>query len=542
MSAVTAAGILARLAVRRDRFRLLAWTAVTVGLAAASASSVKGLYPSAASRQQYAATSGKNPASAVLSGPQYGTGTLGGIVLAETATTVTLIVAIVTAMLVVRHTRREEQTGRGELVAAAVVGQQARLAAALIVAVALDLVIAAGVTVSFVGLGLPVVGSLAFGAGLALTGAVFAGIAGVTAQLSAHARTSNATTFTVLGAAFVLRAVGDSSSVAGRTGPVTRLSWLSPLGWAQQLRPYAGERWWVLAVPLLVTVGLIALAVALAARRDVDAGLLPARLGRPTASAILSGPIGLAWRLQRGALIGWVVGAAAAGAVFGSIAADVDTMVGSNASAANVFTELGGSATLVDSYLAWVLGVMGVAAAAFGVSAALRMRAEETAMRAEQVLATATNRWRWAGAYTLWALTGTALTTLAAGASVGLAHGARTGDVGGALADTMTGAVVQLPAAALITAVAVAVFGVRPALSSLAWASVGVAAVIGQLGTVLGLDHWVLDISPFTHIPRVPGHEVTAAPLIWLTSIATVLITVGLARFRHRDIGILRSP
>jgi ABC-2 type transport system permease protein len=71
---------------------------------------------------------------------------------------------------------------------------------------------------------------------------------------------------------------------------------------------------------------------------------------------------------------------------------------------------------------------------------------------------------------------------------------------------------------------------------------VGVAAVIGQLGAVLGLDQWVLDISPFSHIPRVPGHEVTAAPLIWLTGIAAVLVTVGLARFRHRDIGIVRSP
>ena len=55
----------------------------------------------------------------------------------------------------------------------------------------------------------------------------------------------------------------------------------------------------------MVTVVLIAVAFALLARRDDDAGLLVPRPGPPTAAPALSRPFGLAFRLQRGALLGW---------------------------------------------------------------------------------------------------------------------------------------------------------------------------------------------------------------------------------------------
>jgi polyether ionophore transport system permease protein len=55
-------------------------------------------------------------------------------------------------------------------------------------------------------------------------------------------------------------------------------------------------------------------------------------------------------------------------------------------------------------------------------------------------------------------------------------------------------------------------------------------------GQALQLSHWVLDISPFTHLPRLPGGPVTATPLIWLCVIAVALCAVGLAALRRRDI------
>jgi ABC-2 type transport system permease protein len=55
-----------------------------------------------------------------------------------------------------------------------------------------------------------------------------------------------------LGLAFLLRAAGD----AGGSG----LAWLSPIGWAQAMRPFTGERWWPLLFALAAAAGLLAAA------------------------------------------------------------------------------------------------------------------------------------------------------------------------------------------------------------------------------------------------------------------------------------------
>jgi len=122
-----------------------------------------------------------------------------------------------------------------------------------------------------------------------------------------------------LGVVYVLRAIGDT---AGDGGAVW-LRWLSPIGWGQQVRPFAGDRWWVLVLPLVFFVVVAGAAHALVARRDYGAGLLPDRPGPATASASLRGPLGLAWRLHRGALYGWTAGFVLVGLVFGNVASNV---------------------------------------------------------------------------------------------------------------------------------------------------------------------------------------------------------------------------
>src|SRR5207249_6018647 len=113
----------------------------------------------------------------------------------------------------------------------------------------------------------------------------------------------------VLGGAYLLRAVGD-------TGP-TGLTWLSPVGWGLHVRPYAGERWWVAGLFVGFAVLFMVVGYALAARRDVGAGLLSERLGPAEAAPSLGSPFALAWRLHRGLLIGWIIAQALTGAVLG---------------------------------------------------------------------------------------------------------------------------------------------------------------------------------------------------------------------------------
>jgi len=536
VTALAGTGRLAALALRRDRITLLAWGLLAAGVVASTASSIRGLYTTLAERQQYAATVAADPASAVLGGPGFGLPNLGGIVVAEMGSTLLALVALAGVLLVVRHTRTEEETGRAELVGSAAVGRQARLAAALLVVGGVELAIGLATAGLLVAFRLPVAGSVAFGLAVAGTGWVFAGMAAVAAQVVEHSRTAGGSAAALFGLAFILRAVGDSSAAAHAGGPLPNLSWLSPVGWALQVRPYGGERWWVLGLLLTAAAALAAGAIVLGTRRDVGAGLIAARAGRLEARPGLSSAWALAWRLQRGGLIGWTLGVAVGAGVFGAIAHDIRDMVGANPQAARVFAELGGSGTLVDSYLAWVLGLTGIAAAAFGTGAVLRLRSEETGVRAEPVLATGVTRWTWAASHLALAGLGIVALLLTSGLVAGLVHGLREGDMGHELARIVAGALVQVPPALVLAGLAMAVFGIVPRLSGAAWLAVLAALLIGQLGGLLRLDRRLLDLSPFTHVPRVLGHAVTAAPLIWLLVVAALLAAAGLTRFRRRDL------
>lgn len=533
---MTGTWLLVRLILRRDRIRLPLWVLLAVGLVAGIASSVKNLYAAQADRDNYAETVGANASAAVYSGPGLGTDTLGGILLKESAATTLILVILFTITAVVRHTRAEEESGRAELVGSAVVGRYARLMAPLIVVGVTTLLIGVLVFVSLLGYGLPASGALAYGLAMTLLPWVFAGVAAVCAQVFEHARTANGAAIAIFGLAFIVRGVGDSTAVSDPGSALADISWFSPLGWLYQLRPFAGERWWVLLLPLALAAVLVVTAALASTRRDVAAGLIPPRLGRPEATGALSSVWALVWRLQRGSVVAWTIGVAVVAVVFGSIANDITDIVGDNQNTSDVITRLGGASSLVDSYLGWLLGITAIAAAAFAVSAVVRLRSEETSLRVEPLLATGVKRWQLVASHLVVAVVGAAVMLLAAGAVVGLAHGARTGDTGGELARVLRGEFGQLPAVLLLIGAAVALIGLLPRFTLVAWALVAVALLIAQLGAVFQLSQAVMNLSPFTHVPRALGQTPSAVAVSWLLGIAVVLVAAGVVGFRRRDI------
>ena len=136
------------------------------------------------------------------------------------------------------------------------------------------------------------------------------------------------------------------------------------------------------------------------------------------------------------------------------------------------------------------------------------------------------------------AVAGAALLLAVAGVAVGLGYGLRTGSAGPELARMIGAAMGQLPSALVLAAVAIGLFGLLPrACVPGAWTALGLVVVINLFGQVLQLSHWILDLSPFTHAPRLPGGTVSATPLLWLCALALALSVAGLAGLRHRDIG-----
>jgi ABC-2 type transport system permease protein len=392
-------------------------------------------------------------------------------------------------------------------------------------------VLAVVTALGYVAMGLPVAGSLTLAAVCGLNGMVFAGVAAVTAQLTEYARPANGMAFAALGGAFLLRAIGDTA-----TG-LSWLSWLSPIGWAERFRPFAGERWWVLLLPVALLVVLLVAAAALLVRRDLGAGVLATRLGPAAAAPWLRSPLALAWRLQRGTLLGWTIGAAVAGLSFGVIAQDMAQFASEDPETAKVLASLGGTGSITDIYLAAVLSWLALLAAGYAIQATLRLRAEEAELRAEQVLATATSRTSWAGSHLVVAAVGSAVVLGAGGLLAGLAHGIRSGDLAGELPRVLGAALVQLPAVWVMAAVGALLFGLLPRLVvGATWAVLAVVLFVTMFGEPLRLDRWVLDLSPFAHLPRLPAAAFTATPLAWLLATAVVLAAAGLAGFRRRDL------
>jgi ABC-2 type transport system permease protein len=535
--ALAGTGALARLAFRRDRIMLPAWVYVITAAIASNSYSLGKLYPTATARAALATSGGRNPALVFLYGRFWGE-SLGAVSAWRYGVWAAIFAALMSIFVVIRHTRADEEAGRLELVGSAAVGRLAALTAALLVAAAANVVLTILLIIVLILVGLPAAGSIAFALAITTCGLAFAAVAALAAQLAAGARAARGIGFAALGAAYLLRAVGDASG----TGGVSWLTWLSPLGWTEFVRPYTADRWWVLALPLALTAAATAAAYMLAEARDHGAGLLPDRPGRATASAWLRGPTGLAWRLQRGTLFGWAAGFAFTFAASGAAAKGIGSLLGGSAQLRNAFTRLGGEAGITDAYLAAIMSLAGLAAAAYATSAVLRLRTEETGGQAEPLLATATSRIRWGLSHIAVAVVGTAALLAVAGVAAGLGYGLRTGSAGSEVARLLGAAMVQLPASLAVAGAAVVLFGLAPRASVAgAWTVVGVVVLIVLFGQVLQLSQWILDVSPFTHVPKLPGAAVTlhttGPPLLWLGVAALALTAAGLAGLRHRDIG-----
>ncbi|WP_020576426.1 ABC transporter permease [Actinopolymorpha alba] len=532
MNGLTGTGKLIRLILRRDRVLMPLWV-LFIGLVPISyVASINELFPTAAARQQYADASAHNAGFVALYGRLFGS-SLAELV-AWRAGFIPIVIGLLSILTVIRHTRTEEEAGRRELLGATVVGRHAPLGAALIATFGANLVLGGLLAVGMIGQGLPTAGSLTFGLEFTAIGWMFAAIGAVAAQLTSGAGSARGTAITALGATYVFRIVGDISGMSN--GPLAWMTWLSPIGWVQRMRPYRDDVIWPVALAAGLTIVLVVAAVALSGRRDVGAGLLPPRLGPASASPRLRTPLALSWRLHRGLLAGWVAGFAALGVVLGYLAADIGDLVHDAPEMEDVFARLGGASGLIDSYLAGLMGFFGLIAGAYAIQATLKMRDEETSGRAEPVLGTAVGRLRWVASHFVFSLLGPAATLAAAGLAMGLTHGLNTGNVGREVPRVLAGALVQLPAVWVLAGTAILIFGLLPRFAAASWGALVICLVFGLVGSALGLDQWVLDISPFTHLPHLPGGEVAATPVLWLLVVAVGLAGVGLAALRRRDI------
>ncbi|MFD1719703.1 ABC transporter permease [Georgenia deserti] len=514
---------LVRLALRTGWPGLLGAVVLAAGLVTLVAGSIEALYPDPADRAQYAATVGSSPASEAFNGRGYGLHTVGGISAYEVGFMGQILFPVLALHLALRHTRREEEAGRTELLTAGRVGRLAPLVAGTAVLTLVCLLTGAAMAAGGVSAGLPLAGAAWYAAGNALLMLFYGAVGLVAGQLAQSARTGYLIGLVALAASYLVRALVD--------GLGWDAVWASPLGWTAEVRPFADPRPWPLAAFAVGAVVLSGAAVLLARRRDLGAGVVPPRRGPARGRRGLGTAAGLAWRLNRGVVLAWTVLAVVWAGVFGALTQEMADLVDANPAMLEALGVERGS----DVVTSLAVVVVILAATALAVQGFGRLGVEETQGRLGAVLATRVPRHRlWGGWSAVVALASLASLTLGC-LTLGLVTWAVTDDRDALGTAAEVGLGYAVPVLFVVAVVAV-LRAVGSRWSGLGWLLVGWIAVVGFLAETLRIPDWARELSPLHLVGTLPQDDADLLAVAGLAVAAVILAAGSILLFGRRDL------
>lgn len=531
---------LAAAQARQDRWVLGIWIAGAGLLGYAMAAAVGTAFGGETERAMIVMVAAGSPAFLFLRGLPDGTG-LGEVVFFQGFSFTAVLAGLMSTFLVVRHTRHDEELGRSELFGTAPISRSAPLTATLIVGAAANAALALVVAAGFVAGGLPAAGSVTAGLAVGAVGVFFVAVAAAVAQLMPSGRGANGVSAALVGLAYLARGIGDALGSVSDDLLHVAPAWpslLSPIGWGQRARPFSEPD----PAPLLVLAAAAAVlgagVVILRERRDLGASLLDAGAGKERAGLAGQSLFGLAWRLQRGTLAGWSVGAAVMGAVAGGLAPMVGQVAEGNPSLGDIIGQLvpGSQLDIVDVFTAALLGMAGVLAAGAGIQAMLRLRAEEGEGRAEMLLATPRSKARWFGATLAVAVLSVVAVSAIAGVAtvVGLGLTASGSHSAGLI---LLAAVAHVPAALVFVALTALGFALVPrAAAALGWGLLAAGLVLGEFGEMFRLPGWIQDLSPFRHSSAMPVEAFNGTGFLLMAAFSVAGVALAAYLLERRDL------
>ena len=519
---------LTRQGLRDARVRTLCFAYLFLAYAYIQPVGFRDTYPTTADRLGFARGFGANAGLRLMYGRPFHLESVGGYVAWRVGGVLAVVAAAFGLLAAVRCLRAEEESGRQELVLAQpLTRRDVHLAAATTVTAGLAvlwLAEFAGLAFGHVGIG----GSAMMALAATSSAAVFAGVGALTSQLAPTRRGASGLAALVLAFAFLLRALADT--VDGLRG----LDWLTPLGWAELFRPVTGARAVVLLLPAAAVAALVLVAARLASGRDVGTGVLRGRDEASPRSFLLGDPAAFALRSQRIGLITWLVAVTVLGFVFGIVcdsisSADVPTDVRRQLAkfgAGSILTPVG--------YLGFVFLFVVVAVSGYACAQVAAARREEEG-QLETVLAEPVGRTRWLAGRL--GVAGLAVTAVALVAGLATWLGARAAGVRVALPRLLEAGANALPTAAFFLGVAALAVALAPRAGvGLAYGLLAVTFLWQLVGTLLQPPRWVLELTPFAHVPPVPAQPFAPVSAVVLVLIGAVAAALALAVFRCRDV------
>lgn len=474
-----------------------------------------------------------NPAMIAILGPIYGREqyTEGAMYFNMMIQWVMIAAAIMNILLVVRHTRTEEERGRIDMLRALPTGMFSGLGAVIITAAAVNLLVMVltGAGIALCGVAhMGWNGSMLYGAAIGAVGFVFAAITAMCAQIFTTSRGTTGISIVLLGFFYLLRGAGDIGNEV--------LSYISPLGLAQRTQAYVENYWTPILLLLAEAAILFAAAFVLSSRRDIRQGFLPERRGAEHAGKALCSPFGLAFRLLRMPFWGWVIGMFVIGASYGSILGTIDTFVQSS----EVYSLIIGARpefSAAQMFVSMVTALMALCAAASVLMMIGRLRGEEKDGYSLQVLSRAVSRQTYMAGYVLAALLMSIFVQGASALGIYASAAAVLPDKGALpLGYLMKANLVYLPALWVMLGCMVLMIGAFPKLTVVVWIYFAFSFIVTFLGRLPDVvPEWVCRLTPYGYIPNLPADEIEIVPLVVLTCIAGILILAGGIAYRKRD-------
>jgi ABC-2 type transport system permease protein len=486
-------------------------------------------YPTIADRLSFARAFGANKAVVLFYGKAYDLLTVGGYSAWRVGGTLSLFAAVFGLLAAVRAMRAEEDYGRVELVLAGAIGRRdVYLAGIVAITATIVLLWVAAFGGSVVG-GLPAGGSAYLALAVVSAAPVFVGVGAVASQLAPTRRLALEFGGAVVALAFLLRVIADTSAGAGW------LRWLTPLGWAEELRPFTGAMPWVLVAPIAASVVLVLVAARIYAGRDIGSGVLSASDTAAPRLRLLSTPTQQAFRGELTSLLVWLASVGLFAVVVGVISNSISS-AGISKQLEQTLSKLGsGSVLTPKGYMGFSFLFFVLVVSLFVCSQVAAARHEEADQRLETLLALPVGRGRWLGGRLMLAIAAAAAIALSSGVLAWA--GARSQGVSISLL-TMIGAGANcLPVALLFLGLAALAYAVVPRASAgVAYGLVAIAFLWQLFGALLGAPKWLVDVTPFAHVGLVPAQSFDAAGAAVMVALGMIGALAAIWRFDRRDL------
>lgn len=524
-----AALALARRGFRDGRIQTISFAYVFAAYSYIQPVGYRHSYPTAAGRLAFAHSFAHNGAIRLFYGEPHDLLTVSGYTAWRVGGTLAIGTAIFGLLAAVRALRAEEDTGRMELVLAGIVERRTAYLSAMAAIAAGTAILWLGEFLGFVLAGLSAGGSAFLALATVSVVPVCVGVGAIASQLAPTRRLALELGGAVVGVFFLLRVIADTATGVGW------LRWLTPLGWAEELRPFAGARPVVLLLPAVVTVLLLMAAARIAAGRDVGTGLLASRDSAEPRMGLLSSPIAQALRGERASLIVWLGSVAAIGYILGGLSKSINSHVISKSIQQELSKLGGGPLATPTGYVSFVFIFFVLAVSLFACAQIGAARHEEAEERLETLLALPVSRIGWLGGRLLLAAAAAAVISLAAGFFTWA--GAATQNAGVSLAHLLEAGANCLPVALLFLGIAALAYALAPrAGGGIAYGLVALAFLWSLVGPLVGVPKWLVDVTPFQHVGLVPAQPFRATSAAVMLGLALVAVAAALAVFRRRDL------